>query len=71
MCYKGKMPDSSGMYHRFMETFRSKFAETRNYLCSFLKPIEYIEFCNMRAAEVGELVKERIADKLIEILGEC
>ena len=37
----------------------------------FLKPIEYIEFCNMRAAEIGELVKERIADKLTEILGEC
>lgn len=37
----------------------------------FLKPIEYMEYCNMRAAEIGELVRSRISEKLIDILGEC
>ncbi len=37
----------------------------------FLKPIEYAEFCNMRASEIGMLVKGRSAEKLIEITGEC
>lgn len=36
----------------------------------FLKPIEYAEYCNMKAAEVGTLVKSRISEKLIDILGE-
>lgn len=37
----------------------------------FLKPIEYVEYCNMKAAEIGALVKSRISEKLIDILGEC
>ena len=37
----------------------------------FLKPIEYMEYCNMKAVEICDLVKSRISEKLIDILGEC
>lgn len=37
----------------------------------FLKPVEYIEYANMKTAEIGQLVRNRIADKLCEIIGEC
>ncbi len=37
----------------------------------FLKPIEYVEYCNMKAAEIAALVKSRISETLTDILGEC
>lgn len=37
----------------------------------FLKPISYIEYANLKTFEIGQLVKNRIADKLCEVIGEC
>lgn len=37
----------------------------------FLKPIDYFEYANMKTTQICQLVRDRIADKLCEILGEC